>query len=91
MLSEPVCPGTIQVAKDGNLLVLGVDGQTIGGYPRVAQVIRADLHKLGQLRPGTDVSFHYVSPNEALGIWEEQQKRIQSLCLRLSVASQDFL
>lgn len=91
MLSEPVCPGTIQVARDGNLLVLGVDGQTIGGYPRVAQVIRADLHKLGQVCPGTGISFLYVSQGDAWKIWEEQEEKLRILCLRLSVASGDFL
>ena len=29
--------------------------QTIGGYPRVAQVARADRHLIGQLRPGDHV------------------------------------
>jgi antagonist of KipI len=52
MVSEPVCPGAVQVTRDGGCIVLGVDGQTIGGYPRVAQVIAADLDKVGQLRPG---------------------------------------
>ena len=26
---------------DGQGIILGVDGQTIGGYPKIAQVIRA--------------------------------------------------
>src|SRR5207248_7666575 len=49
MVSEPVCPGAVQVTRDGQCIVLGVDGQTIGGYPQVAQVISADLDELGQL------------------------------------------
>jgi len=91
MLSEPVCPGTIQVAKDGNLLLLGVEGQTIGGYPRIAQVIRSDLHKMGQLRPGQKVSFEYVSLEQAEILWNRLQSELGSFCLRLSVASADFL
>lgn len=91
MLSEPVCPGTIQVAKDGNLLLLGVEGQTIGGYPRVAQVIRSDLHKTGQLRPGQKVSFEYVSLEQAEILWDRLQAELGSFCLRLNVASTDFL
>src|SRR5262249_59059181 len=50
LLSEPVCPGSVQVTRDGQCIVLGVDGQTIGGYPKIAQVISADLDRLGQLR-----------------------------------------
>ena len=91
MLSEPVCPGTIQVAKNGNLLLLGVEGQTIGGYPRIAQVIRSDLHKMGQLRPGQKVSFEYVSLEQAEILWDRLQAELGAFCLRLSVASADFL
>ena len=50
-----VCPGTIQCPEDGCPFLLSVDAQTIGGYPRVAQVARVDRHLIGQLRPGTHV------------------------------------
>src|SRR5205807_1013917 len=29
MISEPVCPGAVQVTNDGQCIILGVDGQTI--------------------------------------------------------------
>jgi len=73
------------------LLLLGVEGQTIGGYPRIAQVIRSDLHKMGQLRPGQKVSFEYVSLEQAEILWNRLQSELGSFCLRLSVASADFL
>ncbi len=65
MVSEAVAPGAVQVANDGLPIVLGVDGQTIGGYPKVAHVIRADLDLLAQLRPGTTVRFQRVTFEEA--------------------------
>ena len=65
LVSEPVAPGAVQITNDGRPIVLGVDGQTIGGYPKVAHVITADLDALGQLRPGTSVSFRLVSEEEA--------------------------
>src|SRR5213078_627447 len=43
LASEAVAPGAVQVTNDGRPVILGVDGQTIGGYPKVAHVIRADL------------------------------------------------
>src|SRR5205823_3098558 len=46
LVSEPVAPGAVQVVNDGQCIVLGVDGQTIGGYPKVAHVIAADSDKL---------------------------------------------
>ena len=66
MTSEAVCPGSIQVTRDGQCIVLGVDGQTIGGYPKIAQVIQADLDALGQLRPGQRVRFLRTSMDEAI-------------------------
>jgi antagonist of KipI len=77
MVSEPVCPGAVQVTRDGQCIVLGVDGQTIGGYPKVAQVISADLDKLGQLRPGERVTFEYVSLERA-----EELRRQRAALLR---------
>lgn len=87
MLSEPVSPGTIQVARDGQLLVLGVDGQTIGGYPRIAQVIRADLDILGQLRPGSKISFTLVTEADAEKFWHDKLKIISNISLQLRTAS----
>ena len=46
MVSQPVFPGAIQWTNTGKPIILGVDGQTIGGYPVVAQVIDADLDLL---------------------------------------------
>jgi antagonist of KipI len=65
LASEPVAPGAVQVTNDGLPIVLGIDGQTIGGYPKVAHVIRADLDRLGQLRPGDRVRFVRVSADDA--------------------------
>ena len=57
MPSAPVFPGIIQCPGDGSLYLLSVDAQTTGGYPRVAKVTRADMHLLGQLRPGDSISL----------------------------------
>ncbi|VTR90776.1 urea amidolyase related protein : Urea amidolyase related protein OS=Alicyclobacillus acidocaldarius subsp. acidocaldarius (strain ATCC 27009 / DSM 446 / 104-1A) GN=Aaci_2789 PE=4 SV=1: AHS2 [Gemmata massiliana] len=65
LVSEAVAPGAVQVTNDGLPIVLGVDGQTIGGYPKVAHIIRADLDLLAQLRPNDRVQFVCVSPDKA--------------------------
>lgn len=64
-VSVPVFPGTVQCPESGDPFVLAADAQTTGGYPRVAQVIRADRHRLGQLRPGDKVTFAEVALEEA--------------------------
>lgn len=86
LVSEPVVPGAVQVLNDGQCVVLGVDGQTIGGYPKVAVVISADLDVLGQLRPGQVVSFECVSLDEAEHARAERERRIRSNLARLAVA-----
>jgi len=86
MLSEPVCPGTVQVARDGQCIVLGVDGQTIGGYPKIAHVIDADLDLLGQLRPGERVVFRQTTLTEAEKLYREKQTRLREWLKRLRAA-----
>jgi len=55
--SLPVAPGTIQVPPSGKPIVLMADHQTIGGYPRIASVITADLPLLAQAAPGQRLRF----------------------------------
>jgi biotin-dependent carboxylase-like uncharacterized protein len=57
MPSAAVFPGTVQCPENGAPFVLSVDAGTVGGYPRVAQVKRADRHLLGQLKSGDHVRF----------------------------------
>lgn len=65
MPSAAVFPGTVQCTESGIPYLLSVDAGTVGGYPRVAQVVRADRHLLGQLRPGDRVRFLRREVNEA--------------------------
>ncbi len=57
MISSGVDFGTVQLLPNGQLMVLMADHQTTGGYPRIGNVIGADLHKLAQLQPGAEVQF----------------------------------
>lgn len=83
LVSEPVCPGSIQVTREGQCIVLGVDGQTIGGYPKIAQVISADLDLLGQLRPGDTIRFSRIGLQEAEAIYRQKRKVVQEWVARL--------
>lgn len=56
-LSEPVCPGAIQITTSGQPIVLMPDAPTVGGYPVIAVVHSADLGRFAQLRPGDPVRF----------------------------------
>jgi biotin-dependent carboxylase-like uncharacterized protein len=83
LVSEPVGPGAVQVINDGQCIVLGVDGQTIGGYPKVAHVIAADLDRLGQLRPAQELRFELVSIDDAEMAYRERQVQLREWLVRL--------
>jgi 5-oxoprolinase (ATP-hydrolysing) subunit C len=85
LLSEPVCPGAVQVTRDGQCIVLGIDGQTIGGYAKIAHVISADLDKLGQLRPGDPVRFVRCTVEEARILFRRKQAELHEWLTRLRV------
>ncbi|MFM1851195.1 MAG: hypothetical protein RIS54_879 [Verrucomicrobiota bacterium] len=76
LVSSAVAPGTVQVPPDGAPIVLLADAQTIGGYPRIAHVIRADQPLLAQLRPGDRVRFRNVKLAEAHRLWREQARTL---------------
>jgi 5-oxoprolinase (ATP-hydrolysing) subunit C len=87
LLSEPVCPGTVQVTSNGQCIILGRDGQTIGGYPKIAQVISADLDKLAQLRPGAMIRFERVDQEMAERLFREREGQLQKCLTRIRTAA----
>ena len=88
LVSEPVCPGAVQVTRDGQCIILGVDGQTIGGYPKIAQVIRADLDLLGQIRPGTKLTFVQTTLDDAERRYRAQQAELSAWATRVRTAAE---
>jgi antagonist of KipI len=83
LISEPVSPGSVQVTRDGQCIILGVDGQTIGGYPKIAQIISADVDKLGQLRPGDSIRFVQSTLEEAETLFHQKQAELDEWVTRL--------
>ena len=66
MASAPLFPGHIQCPQDGSLFIMSVDAGTTGGYPRVAKITRMDMHVLGQLRPGSNLTLIERSDEDAV-------------------------
>ncbi len=79
MLTEGVPLGAVQVPPDGQPIILFVEHQTTGGYPKPANVISADFPRLGQLRPRDRVTFEQVSIEQALRLLQEQEKWLYAL------------
>jgi antagonist of KipI len=57
ILSGPTALGTVQVPANGAPIALMADHQTTGGYPRIAEIVSADVPRLAQLAPGGAVHF----------------------------------
>jgi biotin-dependent carboxylase-like uncharacterized protein len=73
LVSEPVLPGDVQILGDGTPIVLMRDHQPTGGYPRIATVIRTDLDRLAQMRPGTKIAFRSVTVEHAQALWRSRR------------------
>lgn len=78
MTSEGVSLGAIQIAAGGSPIILFVEQQTTGGYPKIANVISADLHSLGQLRPRDEIRFERVDFAAARALLIKQEKLLAS-------------
>jgi len=76
--SAAVFPGALQVTPQGRGFLLLADGQTTGGYPHLLQVIRADRHLMGQIRPLDQVRFLMRSQNAAETALRQKQALLQA-------------
>jgi antagonist of KipI len=78
IISEGILPGTVQIPGDG-LPIIMLYERTIGGYARIARIIRADLDRLAHLKSGDYVLFEQIEMDDAQRLWDERQKRLASL------------
>jgi biotin-dependent carboxylase-like uncharacterized protein len=78
MITEGVSLGAIQVPQGGSPIVLFVDQQTTGGYPKIANVISADMPSVGQLRPRDEIRFERASFEVARSLLQEQERLLSS-------------
>ena len=62
-----------------NQLVLLTDYPTIGGYPKIANVISADYNLLIQKTPGEKISFENVELREAEQLYKEHLNSISEI------------
>ena len=84
MLSTGVTVGAVQMPPDGQPIVLLADAQTTGGYPRIAQVIAADLPKMVQRPVGAPVRFELCDLDEAERLFFIQEKRVARVRMALA-------
>jgi antagonist of KipI len=78
MITEGVSIGAVQITAAGLPIILFVEQQTTGGYAKIANVISADLHSLGQLRPRDEIRFERIEWETAQSLLLEQEKLLAS-------------
>ena len=74
--SEGITKGAIQVPADGQPIILLTDYPTIGGYPKIANVISADYNSLIQKTPGEKIFFKLIELHEAEQLYKEHVNNI---------------
>lgn len=68
ILSDVIVTGDIQITGDGAPFVLMCECQTTGGYPRIGTVLPSDLDRVAQAPAGAELSFAFVSLEDARSI-----------------------
>ena len=79
MISEGVALGAVQAPPDGQPIILFVEHQTSGGYPKPANVISADFRQLGQIRPRDAVRFERTTMEVAVELLRAQEEWLLKL------------
>ena len=77
--APPTVPGSIQVPGNGQPIVLLVDAQTAGGYPKIGTVIGADLARVADTRPGEGLRFVWVTAEQGELAAREAEDRTRAL------------
>ena len=77
--SEGITKGAIQVPADGQPIILLTDYPTIGGYPKIANVISADYNLLIQKIPGEKIFFKLIELHEGEQLYKEHLNNISKI------------
>jgi biotin-dependent carboxylase-like uncharacterized protein len=76
MLSSALAKGSIQLIPSGQLIIAMSDGQTTGGYPRVASISSVDLSYLSQLKTGDQIKFKLISLKGAKSLFLRRKDKL---------------
>jgi antagonist of KipI len=79
ILSDATPRGVLQVPASGRPILLMADGQTTGGYPKLATVISADMAIAGQLAPDDAIAFVVCTRADAFRALIAQERVLMAL------------
>jgi len=90
LISSAVTKGSIQLLPAAQLIILMADHQTTGGYPKIANVISADIPKLAQMRPNRIVQFELITLSEAENLLLLQHQYLQDSNEKINLQLNQF-
>ena len=89
IVSDATVPGSIQVPGNGQPIVLLADGQTAGGYPKIATVISADLPRLALAPVGALFRFAAVTVAQAETLARAHEAALRRLLATIEAVALD--
>ncbi|MBL8351294.1 MAG: biotin-dependent carboxyltransferase family protein [Burkholderiaceae bacterium] len=89
IVTDATVPGSIQVPGNGQPIVLLADGQTAGGYPKIATVISADLPRLALAPVGSSLRFAPVTVAQAEALAREREAALRRLLATIEALAMD--
>jgi allophanate hydrolase subunit 2 len=78
ILSGPTALGSVQVPANGAPIALMADHQTTGGYPRIAEIVSADVPRVAQMAPGATLHFALCSLETARELRLDAKQRLDA-------------
>lgn len=78
ILSGPTALGSVQVPANGAPIALMADHQTTGGYPRIAEIVSADVPRVAQMAPGATLHFALCSLETARELRRDAKERLDA-------------
>ncbi len=91
LVSSAVNFGTIQLLPDGQLIILMADHQTTGGYPRLGNIISAQLPMLAQMKAGDKLQFKFTDHQAAENLILKQQQHLTQLEIACKLRLENYI
>jgi len=88
IISDGIATGAIQVPGSKQPIIMLSDHQTTGGYPKIANVISADLPRMGRIKPGQEIRFAVVDVAGAEQIRRDQHAKLVRMKQNLDPVSE---
>lgn len=79
VVSDALCLGAIQIPAHGMPIIMTADHQTTDGFAKLGSVIRVDLAKLAQARPGDQIRFTCIAEEEAIQALRAEKQQYSNI------------